>query len=366
MRLLISGGGTAGHIFPAISVVEAVKRRDPGLSVLAIGSNAPTDRELFESAGFNFQSTGAAALVGVRFGLPLNVMRMSLAIVTAFRKVGEFRPNAALSTGAYAAVPGAVACLLRRVPQVLIAIDASPGHAARFVGRFSGHVAAATEEASNKFPRANVQVTGLPLRVEFDSPDAARGRRRLGIAPGVPVILVIGGSQGSSVINKTVGSILESMLEIGAVVHLTGTGNIAAHLSRQLNLPDGIRNRYHPIAFLDHGLADLMAASDLAIARAGGTTHELAALGLPSILIPGLFAQGHQRANARRLSAAGAAVTLPEPELDGQTLLNHVRELLSDQNRLGRMAAAAAGLGTRGAADSIAERLVQIATRGDA
>ena len=366
MKLLISGGGTAGHILPAISVAEAMKKRDPSLSVLAIGSNSPTDRELFESAGYAFQPTGAAALAGVRFGLPLNVLRMSLAIVTAFRKVGEFRPNAALSTGAYASVPGAVACLLRRVPQILIAVDASPGYAARIVGRFSGHVAAATEQSRNKFRRADVQVTGLPLRSEFDSPDPGRARRRLGIPADRPVILVIGGSQGSRVINEAIGSILESLLELGAVVHLTGPANISAYQGKKLGLPDRIRNQYHPITFLNNGIADLMAASDLAIARAGGTTHELAAVGLPSILIPGLFAQGHQQANAQRLSDAGAAVSVTETDLNGQTLLNTVRELLSDKNRLKKMAAAAAGLGKRDAAESVAERLMQLATRGDA
>jgi UDP-N-acetylglucosamine--N-acetylmuramyl-(pentapeptide) pyrophosphoryl-undecaprenol N-acetylglucosamine transferase len=343
-----------------------VKKRDPNLSVLAIGSNSPTDRELFESAGYAFQPTSAAALAGVRLGLPLNVLRMSLAVVTAFRKVGEFRPNAALSTGAYASVPGAAACLIRRVPQILIAVDASPGHAARIVGRFSGHVATATEQARNRFPRADVEVTGLPLRSEFDSPDPDRARRQLDIGASRPVILIVGGSQGSRVINDAVGSILESLLESGAIVHLTGPADIAAYESRKRGLPDRIRSQYHPIAFLKHGIADLMAAADLAVARAGGTTHELAAVGLPSILIPGLFAQGHQQANAHRMSDAGAAVTLTETDLDRQTLLTTIIELVSDQDRLNKMAAAAASLGTRGAADSIAERLVQMATRGDA
>ena len=366
MRLLINGGGTAGHILPAISVAEAVRKRDPDLSVLAIGGNSPADRELFESAGYAFQPTGAAALTGARFRLPLNCLRMSLAIIAAFGKVGEFRPNAALSTGAYASVPGAAACLLRKVPQILIAVDASPGRAARIIGRLSGHVAAATEQARNAFPRADVRVTGLPLRSEFDNPDPDRARRQLGIPAGRPAILVVGGSQGASAINEAVGSVLESLLELGTIVHLTGPAHIAGYRARKLGLPDSVRDHYNPIAYLKHGMADLMAASDLAVARAGGTTHELAAAGLASILIPGLFAGGHQHANAQRMSDAGASVTLKESDLTGQTLLNAARELLSDRDRLQKMAAAAAGLGNRGAAESIAERLMQITARGDA
>ena len=366
MRLLINGGGTAGHILPAISVAEAVRKRDPRLSVLAIGGSSPADRELFESAGYAFQPTGAAGLTDAGFRLPFNCLRMSMAILAAFRKVGEFRPNAALSTGAYASVPGAAACLLRKVPQILIAVDASPGHAARIIGRLSGHVAAATEQARHAFPRADVRVTGLPLRSEFDNPDPDRARRRLGIPDGHPVILVVGGSQGAAAINEAVGSVLESLLELGAIVHLTGPAHIAAYRTKKLGLPDGVRDRYNPIAYLKHGMADLMAASDLAVARAGGSTHELASAGLPSILIPGLFAGGHQHVNAQRMFDAGSAVVLKEANLSGQTLLNAVRELLSDRDRLQKMAAATAGLGNRGAAESIADRLMQMTARGDA
>ena len=366
MRLLINGGGTAGHILPAISVAEALGKRRPGLSVLAIGGSSPTDSELFESAGYAFQPTAAAALTGAHFRLPLNCLRMSLAIITALRKVSEFRPNAALATGAYASVPGAAACLLRNVPQILIAVDASPGRAARIIGRLSGNVAVATEQARRAFPRADVRVTGLPLRSEFDDPDASRARRRLGIPAGRSLILVVGGSQGAGVINEAVGSALESLLGLAAIVHLTGPSHIATYQARRLRLADSLSNRYYPIAYLKHGMADLMAASDLAVARAGGSTHELAAVGLPSILIPGLFAGGHQRANAQRMSDAGAAVVLRETDLNSQTLLNAARELLSEGDRLRKMAAAAAGLGNPGAAESIAERLIQIATRGDA
>ena len=167
-------------------------------------------------------------------------------------------------------------------------------------------------------------------------------------------------------INDAVGSVLESLLEQAAVVHLTGPAHIARHQTIKSRLVDNVRDHYRPIAYLKHGMADLMAASDLAVARAGGSIHELAAAGLPSILIPGLFAGGHQRANAQRMSDAGAAVVLKEGGLSGQTLLNAVRKLLSDQRRLKKMAAAAAGLANRGAAESIAERLIQIATRGDA
>ena len=366
MRLLINGGGTAGHILPAISVAEAVRKRDPGLSVLAIGGSSPTDRELFEYAGCAFQPTGATGLTGAGSRLPLNSLRMSLAILAAFKKVGEFRPNAALSTGAYASVPGAAACLLRKVPQILVAVDASPGRAAKIIGRLSGHVAVATEQARHAFPRADVRVTGLPLRSEFDHPDPDRARRLHGLPAGRPVILVVGGSQGAGAINEAVGSVLASLLELGAIVHLTGPTHVTEYQTMKSALPDRIRDHYCPIAYLKHGMADLMAASDLAVARAGGSTHELAAAGLPSILIPGLFAGGHQHANAQRMSDAGAAVVLRESDLSGESLINAVRILLSDRCRLQKMASAAAGLANPGAAESIAERLIQIATRGDA
>ena len=176
----------------------------------------------------------------------------------------------------------------------------------------------------------------------------------------LPIILIAGGSQGARIINEVVGSILKPLLKLATIVHLTGSRDIAAYEALRHELPNQIRTRYHPISFLKQGLADLMSAADLAITRAGGTTHELAATGLPSILIPGLFAHGHQEANAHHLAAAGAAVTISEIDLDGQKLLNTVIEMLSDKKGLKKMSLAAASLGTLSAADSIAETLLHM------
>ena len=364
MRLVVCGGGTAGHIYPAISVAKAVERHEPGLSVLAIGTNSASDRTRFEAAGYAFHSTSAAPIVGARLALPFNVLRMTAAIISAMRKIADFKPNVALSTGAYASIPGAAACLIQRVPQVLIAVDARPGRAARLIGRFASYVASATLEALAEFPPERSSVTGLPLRDEFNCPNAGRARRRLGIDGDVRLLMVIGGSQGSTLLNDTIGSVLEQLLELANVVHLTGDLHIARYEARKSALPSAIRGAYHPLAYLDGGMADLMAASDLAIARAGGTTQELVAAGLPSVLIPGLFAGGHQKANADRLAEGGASVTLSESDLSGGELLTIVRGLLNDDSWLREMKNAAARLAKTDAAERIAEKVLELGKGG--
>lgn len=363
MKLLICGGGTAGHVYPAIAVARAMAKREPGLTVLALGSGARNDRTLFESAGITFAGTGAAALTGAGPRLPLNAIRMVLALARAFKKVGAFRPNAAVSTGAYASFPGALACFLRRVPQVLIVIDARPGRAARMIGRFATHVAAATREASTAFAASKTSVTGLPLRPEFADADGRRARKRFGIDEGRELLLIAGGSQGSRTINAACAAALPELLQLGDVVHLTGEADAARMAAVASALPSDLRRAYHPVAFLNEGMADLMAASDLAISRAGGTVHELAAAGLPAILTPGTFAHGHQRANAQRMADAGAALVLEESDFTQKQIVEAVRQLLLDRARLARMAAAASSLGSKDAAETVAAKVWQLATR---
>ena len=359
MRLLICGGGTAGHVYPAIAVARALSGGGRNVAVLALGSKSPRDRELFESAGYEFEALGGAPLTGMGARLPANAVRTALAAGIALRAVGRFHPDAALSTGAYAAVPGTVACFARRVPVVLLVSDSRPGRAAALIGRFATAIATATEEAASRFEASKTWTTGYPLREEFASPDGARARRRLGLAESRRTVLISGGSQGSELINQTCAAILPDLLAAADVVHLTGSAHIARHTALKQRLPAEAQDSYHPIAYLAEGMADLMCAADLAVARAGGSVHELAATGLPSILIPGSFAGGHQAANARWLANGRAALVIPESELSPPRLLDAAMGLLDKPDELERMASAAMKLGRRDAAARVAEILLE-------
>ena len=363
MRLVLCGGATAGHIFPITATAAALGHRHPGLSVLAIGGRSDLDRRLFAAAGHKFVPTTAAPLVGAGRRLPWNVLRTAAATVTAFRAISRFRPHVALSGGGYASVPGSLACRLHGVPLVLQANDVRPGRAARLIARFARVITIACQPAASVFGSRPTAVTGLPLRPEFHQADAARARARFSVPGDHPLLVVMGGTQGASAINLAVFPMLDSILGRAHVVHLTGPTDIESAVVVQQSLPANLRDSYSPFEFFENGLADLLAAADLVISRAGGSIHEFTASGLPALLIPGLYAGAHQQANARWLDNAGAALVIEETEVTPETLLEAVTGLLDDPGRLGRMAAAASSLGRPDAAERVADILTELGSR---
>lgn len=363
MRLVLCGGATAGHIFPITAAAATLNQRDPGLAVLAIGGRSDLDRRLFKAAGHEFVATTAAPLVGAGRQLPWNVLKTVAATITAFRAIRRFRPHVALSGGGYASVPGSLACRLQGVPLVLQANDVRPGQAARLIARFAKVIAIACQPAASVFGSRPMAVTGLPLRPEFHQADAARARARFAVPDDRPLLVVMGGSQGARAINLAVAPVLESILGRAHVVHLTGPTGIESALAVQQTLPAERQGSYSPVPFLEEGIADLLAAADLVISRAGGSIHEFTASGLPALLIPGTYAGAHQRANAGWLENAGAAVVMEETRLTPETLLEAVAGLLDDPDRLARMAGAAACLGRPDAADRVADILTELGTR---
>jgi UDP-N-acetylglucosamine--N-acetylmuramyl-(pentapeptide) pyrophosphoryl-undecaprenol N-acetylglucosamine transferase len=361
MRLLLCGGATAGHIFPITAVAAELATRDADLAVLAIGGRREVDQRLFGDAGHPFLATSAAPVVGAGARLPWNLLKTSSATIAALRAIRRFKPDIALSGGGYASIPGSIASRLGGVPLVLQANDVQPGRAARLIARFARLITVACQPAALAFGGRPTAITGLPLRPGFRQADAARARARFNIPSDRPLLVVMGGSQGARAINLALGPVLDRLLRRAHIVHLTGAAGLDTATAIRDSLPDASRNAYTPLAFLADGFADLLAAADLAVARSGGSIHEFTASALPSLLIPGGFAGGHQVANARWLEAAGAALVLEEPDLTPDTLLQSITGLLDDRERLARMATAAEFLGRPDAAARVADILVDIA-----
>ncbi len=249
-----------------------------------------------------------------------------------------------------------LAARLLRIPIYLWVGDAIPGRALRAVAGWSSGIGLTFEPAMKAMPRGRAMVVGNPVRKSLLRWTKAEGQRVLGLDPAVPVVLVTGGSQGSEKINAAVASALSRLVRRAAVVHHTGPANLPRAQAQWALLGEADRGRYQPHGYLHDEMGAALAAADLVVGRAGSSSiAEPLAFGVPLVLIPfGAAMSAHQAANARAAAELGAAVVLPESDLDGDRLAAVVTGLLDDPVRLARMAANAKAAGRPGAAEQIA------------
>ena len=344
MRLLISGGGTGGHLSPALAVAHAFRAAHPETDLLLVGRVGGLEERLAPEAGVPLETI---PIRGFNRDAPLRNLALPVVLPRALRQglrvVDRFRPDVVMGVGGYVMAPAIAAARVRGVPYVLQVSEAR-GLANRMFRRgaaaacvsFPGDVAA--------FPTPRTVLTGYPLRAGFAPRTPAAPARRL---------LVIGGSQGARRLNHAVWGALDDLLAgFEEVVHLTGAQGEreAAALARP---------RYRPIAFSTE-MPRLLAEADLVLCRAGvGTCAELTAVGLPAVIVPGSFGGGHQERNAAELVRAGAAVRVADADLTPATLLATLRSLTAD--RLTAMARASAALGRPDATDRIVRVLEEVA-----
>lgn len=353
MRILLSGGGTGGHVYPALSVAEALRVATPDIELLYIGTETGAERELVPQAGIPFRTIHAGQIRGKSPGrVALSLAQLCRGVLRAARMLRDFSPQAAFVTGGYASVPVALAAWLNRIPLVVFLPDVYPGWAVRLSTRLATQLATTTAGASDHLPPGKTAVTGYPLRPEFWQADRQSGRERLGLRDG-PVLLISGASQGAQRINEAVLASLDDLLACAELVHLTGLRDEARVKQARARLPDNLQARYHVYGYLD-GMAWAMAGADLAVLRSGASClAEPPALGLPAILVPGTYAGGHQRQNAAFMQSQGAAVLLDESNLNQLALL--AKQLLGSPTRLRAMSAAARELARPQAASALAD-----------
>ncbi|MBA4180057.1 MAG: UDP-N-acetylglucosamine--N-acetylmuramyl-(pentapeptide) pyrophosphoryl-undecaprenol N-acetylglucosamine transferase [Anaerolinea sp.] len=363
MRLALTGGGTGGHILPALAVLEAVRARGVvAPEVRFFGPQDRGERARVEAAGLRFESVAAAAIRGrnllqlIRSGL-----RLAWGTFTAVRKLRSFNPDVIFSTGGYGSFPCSLAARILRIPLVVYLPDVEPGWAVKAEKKLATRVTTTTEAALAFLPKQKTVVTGYPVRDAFFSLNRDGARAQLGFAPDDRVVVVAGATQGAHAINEAIFTNLAALLNHCSVVHITGPGDAAVAANARAHLPVELQGRYHVADFRDD-LPAVMVAADLAVMRAGASVlGELPAAALPSILVPATYAGGHQRNNADWLGDAGAAVVLAEADL--AQLPDSILSLLGDQPRLDAMRTAARGLARPDAAAAIAAVVEEVAKR---
>jgi len=371
LRLVITGGGTGGHVLPALAVIDELRGRGALADVIWIGSREGVERQAAEEAGIRFVAIPTGKL---RRYLSLRNLtdsaRVPFGVLAARRALAAFRPDVVLSTGGFVSVPAVVAA--RGIAPVLTHEQtAILGLANRINARFASVLAVShrqTEQLAGRFHR-QVIVTGNPIRVGLTTGDRSSGLRRLGFDPALPVVYVTGGARGASPINQRIAALLPGILDQTQIVHQTGplSANTDALNLTELRetLPETLRRRYAVVEFLRDELPDVYAAADLVIGRAGaGTIAELAYVGMPAILVPLPGARGDEQAlNARVLGDAGAAVVIPQSDATPRRLQEETLALLGDPERRRRMAIAARTVARPDAAARLADELLSLARR---
>jgi UDP-N-acetylglucosamine--N-acetylmuramyl-(pentapeptide) pyrophosphoryl-undecaprenol N-acetylglucosamine transferase len=345
--IVIAAGGTAGHVVPALAVADAL--RAEGAGVVFVGGER-AERTLVPAAGYPMRPV---AVEGLSRTNPLKAARAAAkaagAVGAALRILREVRPAAVMGGGGYVAGPVGLAAVARRTPLVLTEADSHLGLANRMLAPFARRVCLAFPIAGREGDK--YVVTGRP--VPPPATDRAAARARFGIGPDERVVLVFGGSLGARSINEAAVEAFR-----GApyrVLHAAGTRDYADLGSRVPG--DGYDLREYI-----EGFGDALLASDLCVARAGGSIFEVAAHGRPAILVPYPYAAGdHQAANARWMERAGAAVVVADSELTPQRLRAEVDGLLAEPERLAAMGRASAALARPDAAQRIAAELLTAA-----
>lgn len=369
MRLALCGGGTGGHVYPALVIAAALQRELPAdakLEPLYLGSEEGAEVELMRRADIPLQLISSGPIRGRNpWELTRNTARIARGVGQARRALSEFDPQVVLSTGGYTSFPIALAARSRRIPIALYLPDVYPGWAVRAIARLARRIAVTAPESLRRLPAGKTVVTGYPAREEFSQVSRAEARQRLGLDPEEKVLFVAGASQGAHSINQAVADNLRSLLELCEVIHISGRDDEEWLAGLAKELPGKLRPRYRVHGYLHEEFPWAMAAADLALCRAGASVlGELPAVGLPAVLVPYPYAGAHQRLNARYLADNRAAVILDDGDLG--SMLSLVGGLLHDSARLDAMSQASHRLARPDAARDIAKLILDLSASGGA
>ena len=358
MRVLLAGGGTAGHTSPLLATADALRRVDPDTQITALGTPRGLEVRVVPEAGYPLELIPPVPLPRKPSkDLALVPARLYGAVRATLAVIDRLRPDVVVGFGGYVSTPAYLAARRRRIPVVIHEQNSRPGLANRLGARTTRHVAVSFPDT----PLAHAQYVGLPIRRMISTLDRpalrAEARGTFGLDEDRPTVLVTGGSQGARRINQAMSAAQRALADAGVqVLHVAGPSGEVTVERREGDPP------YVVLPYVDR--MDLAyAAADLAVCRAGANSvTEAAAVGLPAVFVPLPIGNGEQALNARPVVDAGGALMVPDQELTGEWVAATVPDLVRDPQRLTAMSAAASGLIPRDADDKLAE-MVRAAAR---
>ena len=373
MRVLMTGGGTAGHINPALAIADKIKEEHPDAEILFVGAAGRMETLLVPKAGYAIREVKVSGFSRrlTPKGILHNVAALSHAVTAGAVCAGiirEFRPDVAVGTGGYVSGPILRKAAQMGVPVVVHEANALPGVTVKMLCRYAKKVLVCGEEVVARLPAgAPVVVTGNPVKSGFGTYDREIARAELGVADDRPLVLSFGGSLGAARINEAMKTVLMRDYAAGRVAHIhaTGRGEFDAFAAwmKMAGLPAGDPS-LAVRAYIDD-MPRCMAAADLVICRCGAMTlAELPMAAKPAVLIPSPYvAENHQYYNAQLLVDRGAAVCIEEKDLTGERLAATVEELTADPARLKAMSAAAAAMAIPDATERIYREIMAVMNR---
>jgi len=369
MRLLLAGGGTAGHINPAIAMARYVRSRRPSSDILFIGAKGGMEEKLVVEAGFALETF---PMRGFKHSLSPKACVYNLATAgkmrSAVKQAGEiidrFKPDVILGTGGFACFPPLYAGAKKGIPTAIHESNALPGRSNRLLSRYVDRVMIGFEDAARYFPKKKTQFTGNPLREGMVYSKKSEAKKLLGID--TPLVYSFWGSLGASEMNRITAELFKLEMENSAEfthIHSAGTLGHKKMPEHLANLGVDI-NGYKKIDLREYvyDAPTVMAAADVILCRAGAmTVSELAATGTPSVIIPSPNVSGHhQHNNAHAIADRGGAVFLEESDCSAQRLYDEINGLLSDPERMERMSAAASTIAVYDAGEKIYKSLLEL------
>ncbi len=369
MKVLFTGGGTGGHFYPIIAIAQelnklSIEEHLTTLRLYYMSDSIYNERLLFENNIVFVQvNTGKIR----RYFSILNILdffKTILGVMSALYRVFNIYPDVVVSKGGYASFPALFAARLFRIPVIIHESDSVPGRTNKWASKFAKKIAISYKESAQYLPKKKTALTGNPIRNEIIKPIKDGAYDLLKLDENIPIIFILGGSQGSQIINEVVIQALPELVPKYQIIHQVGKKNLEyiKNLSEVLIGNNEHKNRYKIFGYLNNEAMRMSAGvANLVISRAGSTIFEIAVWGLPSIIIPITDSnKDHQRKNAYSYARAGAADVIEERNLTPHLFATEIIRLMGDKQRMEEMSNSAKEFSNIDAARKIAEQIVSV------
>ena len=371
MKIVFTGGGTGGHFYPLIAIAQKVNKIIDQEHIVGAKlyyfSDSPYDKKILVENELLYEKIVSGKMrTYFSFRNFSDIFKTFFGIINAIFKLFSIYPDVVFGKGGYASFPIIFAARILRIPVIIHESDTVPGRVNKWAGHFAKKIAISFPEAIEYFPKEKTAWTGQPILTEREHPAPRKeALEYFKLEEGLPVVVIIGGSQGAELINNTVLDALPRLIKNYQIIHHTGVKNFTT-VSGQAEVvlvDDKHKSRYLPIAYLNSLQMKMAAgAANIIVSRAGSTISEIASWGVPSIIIPITTTNGdHQRKNAFSYARAGACSVIEEANMTANILNGEIERILNDKIGYERMAQSAKAFGKPGAAEKIARELVDIA-----
>ncbi|MEK7572368.1 MAG: UDP-N-acetylglucosamine--N-acetylmuramyl-(pentapeptide) pyrophosphoryl-undecaprenol N-acetylglucosamine transferase [Patescibacteria group bacterium] len=371
MKIVFTGGGTGGHFYPIIAVTQKINKLIDEEKIIGAKlyyfSNSPYDKEMLFKNGLIYENVSTGKLrTYFSFKNFSDVIKTFFGVLNAIYKIFSIYPDVVFGKGGYASFPTILAAKILNIPVFIHESDSAPGRVNSWAGRFAKRIAVSFKEAAEFFPKERVAWTGQPIRVEIEQKaDRNKALDFFKLESDLPIILVLGGSQGAELINNTVLDALPRFLKNFRVIHQTGVRNYKEVMSQAdvVLINNENKSRYLAFSFLNP--LQMKMASGVAtiiISRAGSTIFEIASWGVPSILVPFTESNAdHAKKNAFCYARAGACNVIEEKNMTANILSSEIERIMEDKDTYSRMANNALAFHKKDAAEKIAKELLHMA-----